>query len=136
MRHVTHCPEETARLGAEFARRLRKGDTVCLSGEMGTGKTVFVQGCVKALGCDEPVTSPTFTLCNEYFTKEYKILHYDLYRIKDDDELFSVGFYDNDGDLVFAEWAERAVIKDRKCVTVAFGYGSGADERVIDIPEI
>lgn len=135
MIYKTNTPEETAKLGEEFAFRLKKGDTVCLDGEMGAGKTVFVQGCAKALGFNEPVTSPTFTLCNEYITKELKILHYDLYRIMDEDDLFSVGFYDNDGDLVFVEWAGNADITDRKCIHLKFNYGNGNNERYIEIPD-
>ena len=98
MKYITRTPEETSNLGKEFASRLTKGDTVCLDGEMGAGKTVFVQGCARALGYNDAVTSPTFTLCNEYITDSLKVLHYDLYRIMDEDDLFSVGFYDNDGD--------------------------------------
>ena len=135
MKYTTFTPEETAKLGAEFAAKLQKGDTVCLDGEMGAGKTVFVQGCAKALGYKEAVTSPTFTLCNEYITDELKILHYDLYRIMDEDDLFSVGFYDNDGDIVFVEWAGNADITDRKCIHLKFSYGSGDNERNIEIPD-
>lgn len=135
MKYTTFTPEETAKLGEEFASKLQKGDTVCLDGEMGAGKTVFVQGCAKALGYGDAVTSPTFTLCNEYITKDLKILHYDLYRIMDEDDLFSVGFYDNDGDIVFVEWAGNADITDRKCIHLKFGYGTETNERYIEIPD-
>lgn len=135
MEYKTCTPEDTAALGEKFAMKLRKGDTVCLDGEMGAGKTVFVQGCVKALGYNDAVTSPTFTLCNEYITNELKILHYDLYRIMDEDDLFSVGFYDNDGDIVFVEWAGNADITDRKCIHLKFEYGSETNERIITIPD-
>jgi len=135
MEYKTYTPEDTAALGEKFAMKLRKGDTVCLDGEMGAGKTVFVQGCVKALGYNDAVTSPTFTLCNEYITNELKILHYDLYRIMDEDDLFSVGFYDNDGDIVFVEWAGNADITDRKCIHLKFEYGSETNERIITIPD-
>ena len=123
MIYTTHTPEETAELGKKFALQVKKGDTICLDGEMGAGKTVFVQGCAKALGFNEPVTSPTFTLCNEYITKELKILHYDLYRIMDED------------DIVFVEWAGNADITDRKCIHLKFSYGSGNNERNIEIPD-
>lgn len=135
MKYITKAPEETEKLGAEFASKLQKGDTVCLDGEMGAGKTVFVQGCAKALGYADAVTSPTFTLCNEYITNGLKILHYDLYRIEDEDDLFSVGFYDNDGDIVFVEWAGNADITDRKCIHLKFSYGSGENERNIEISD-
>ena len=135
MKYITRTPEETANLGREFALRLTKGDTVCLDGEMGAGKTVFVQGCAKALGYNDAVTSPTFTLCNEYITDNLKILHYDLYRIMDEDDLFSVGFYDNDGDIVFVEWAGNADITDRKCIHLKFEYGNEPNERIIKIPD-
>ena len=135
MKYITRTPEETANLGREFALRLTKGYTICLDGEMGAGKTVFVQGCAKALGYNDAVTSPTFTLCNEYITDNLKILHYDLYRIMDEDDLFSVGFYDNDGDIVFVEWAGNADITDRKCIHLKFSYGNADNERNIEIPD-
>lgn len=135
MKYITRTPEETSNLGKEFASRLTKGDTVCLDGEMGAGKTVFVQGCAKALGYNDAVTSPTFTLCNEYITDSLKVLHYDLYRIMDEDDLFSVGFYDNDGDIVFVEWAGNADITDRKCIHLKFSYGNADNERIIEIPD-
>ena len=135
MEYKTYTPEETSALGEKFALKLQKGDTVCFDGEMGAGKTVFVQGCAKALGYNDAVTSPTFTLCNEYITPELKILHYDLYRIMDEDDLFSVGFYDNDGDIVFVEWAGNADITDRKCIHLKFEYGKDPNERIITIPD-
>ncbi|MBQ2882075.1 MAG: tRNA (adenosine(37)-N6)-threonylcarbamoyltransferase complex ATPase subunit type 1 TsaE [Clostridia bacterium] len=135
MEYKTYSPEETAELGKKFALKLQKGDTVCMDGEMGAGKTVFVQGCAEALGYKDAVTSPTFTLCNEYITDKFNILHYDLYRIMDEDDLFSVGFYDNDGDIVFVEWAGNADITDRKCIHLKFEYGNEPNERIIKIPD-
>lgn len=135
MKYITYTPEETEDYGIRFAKKLKKGDIVCLDGEMGTGKTVFVQGCVKALGYRYEVNSPTFTLCNEYITESLKILHYDLYRITNDDDLFSTGFYDNDGDIVFIEWAGNTEIPDKKCFNLKFSYGKKMNERIIEIPD-
>ena len=70
-----------------------------------------------------------------HITDIFKILHYDLYRIMDEDDLFSVGFYDNDGDIVFVEWAGNADITDRKCIHLKFEYGNEPNERIIKIPD-
>jgi tRNA threonylcarbamoyladenosine biosynthesis protein TsaE len=77
----TSSPEETEAAGAELAARLRPGDVVLVSGELGTGKTTFVRGACRALGVTGPVTSPTFTIGQVYAGRAFEIAHLDLYRI-------------------------------------------------------
>ncbi|MFP5298806.1 MAG: tRNA (adenosine(37)-N6)-threonylcarbamoyltransferase complex ATPase subunit type 1 TsaE [Actinomycetota bacterium] len=107
IRVVTRSPEETRILGASLAPTLLPGDVISLSGELGSGKTVFVQGLAAALGVHERVTSPTFTIVHEYAGR-YPIVHLDIYRLDSFQELLDLGFeefLDPDAILVL-EWGE------------------------------
>lgn len=100
--------EDIARI---LAPRIKENGFLALYGDMGAGKTAFVRGLVKALcpECLELVHSPTFAIVNEYDGDEVKIRHFDLYRLKDEDDLYSTGFYDciDAGFLVITEWSEN-----------------------------
>lgn len=107
---ITRSPEETRRLGEVIGNALAGKFTIALTGELGAGKTVFVQGLARGLGVDpdEPVTSPTYTLINEYEGR-LKLLHADLYRLSGAPDLSDIGFEEMtaaDAVLV-AEWADR-----------------------------
>jgi tRNA threonylcarbamoyladenosine biosynthesis protein TsaE len=104
----TRSVEETLTLARRLAAELRPGDVLALSGELGAGKTVFVQGVARALGCEQPVTSPTFTIIHEYRTSP-PLFHVDLYRLSTEREAWDVGIEDylrGDG-ICLVEWAER-----------------------------
>jgi tRNA threonylcarbamoyladenosine biosynthesis protein TsaE len=102
--------EETWQAAAEVAGLLRPGLVVALHGDLGAGKTTFVQGLGWALGLRRPVTSPTFTVCTEHVTREFKLVHMDLYRLSGPDDLLAIGFpeYLESGAVVAVEWPERA----------------------------
>ncbi len=91
MQFISNSPDETQTFAADMAKRLRAGDVLCLYGDLGAGKTAFVQGLAKGLGIDEPITSPTFTIVNEYEGR-LPLYHFDVYRIADSDEMYEVGF--------------------------------------------
>lgn len=101
---------DTDRIAREIASMLKKGDVLALYGEMGAGKTAFVRGLVGALcpECLPLVHSPTFAIVNEYEGDSVTVYHYDLYRIADEDDLYSTGFYDRLGGdgIVVTEWSE------------------------------
>ncbi len=101
---------ETEAIAEMIARRLENGGFLALYGGMGAGKTAFVRGLVKALApeCLELVHSPTFAIVNEYRGNKINIFHFDLYRLTDDDDLYSTGFYDfiEQGGLTITEWSE------------------------------
>jgi len=102
---------ETWRVAASVAGLLPSGGVVALSGELGAGKTTFVQGLAQALGIRRPVTSPTFTLVSEYAgSGRRKLVHMDLYRLRTPDDLLAIGFaeYLESGAVVAIEWSERA----------------------------
>lgn len=104
----THSAEETAELGKMLGKLLQRGDVLCLGGNLGTGKTAFTGGIAAALGVDGYITSPTFTLVNEYKGR-IPLYHFDVYRIADPEEMFEIGFeeYLDGGGVVVIEWAER-----------------------------
>lgn len=99
--------EATFALGAELAEALKPGDIVCMYGELGAGKTVFVQGLAKGLGVDDYISSPTFNIVNTYAGR-LTLNHFDAYRIADCDEMLDIGFdeYINGDGVCVIEWAE------------------------------
>jgi tRNA threonylcarbamoyladenosine biosynthesis protein TsaE len=101
-------PEETAKLAANFIQACEPGDRVVLNGNLGAGKTFFIKSALLSLGITE-VNSPSFAIVNEYY-KDFRIYHFDFYRLKNPVELFDIGWQDylNDDDaLVFVEWGNR-----------------------------
>ena len=107
---VSNSPEETERYAARFYHMLVSGDVVALYGVLGAGKTCFVRGVARAAGVDpDEVTSPSFTLINEYPGGELPVFHFDLYRLGDPREFYSTGgddYFSRDG-IVMIEWAEK-----------------------------
>ncbi|MBQ4317359.1 MAG: tRNA (adenosine(37)-N6)-threonylcarbamoyltransferase complex ATPase subunit type 1 TsaE [Clostridia bacterium] len=101
---------ETEEIAKEIAKRLANGGFLALYGGMGAGKTAFVRGLVKALcpECLDLVHSPTFAIVNEYRGNNIDIFHFDLYRLTDEDDLYSTGFYDyiEQGGVTVTEWSE------------------------------
>lgn len=105
---TTRTPEETMKAGSTFASYLQKGDVISLRGSLGAGKTVFAKGIAKALGIEDNIVSPTFTLIQEYEGK-MKMFHLDLYRLSGEDEFESMGgedFLYPDGTSLI-EWSEK-----------------------------
>lgn len=86
--------EETTSLGVSLGKLLKAGDIICLTGDLGTGKTHITKGIAKGLSIDEYITSPTFTIVNEYDSGRLKLNHFDVYRVSDPDEIYAIGFDD------------------------------------------
>lgn len=105
---TTHSEDETIREGERLGRTLRPGDVVALQGGLGAGKTAFVRGLAAGLGIDSYITSPTFTIVNEY-SGEIPLYHFDLYRIESESELLEIGWYDyiNLGGVCAVEWSDK-----------------------------
>ena len=105
---VTASEKETADLAERLCRSIHAGQVVAFTGGMGMGKTAFVRGALRAYGNPSFVSSPTFALVHDYGGKPH-IYHFDMYRITDEDDLYSTGFYDylNDDSILFIEWSEN-----------------------------
>ena len=111
---ITNSPEETENVGFELAKRM-EGDSslpsfIALYGDLGVGKTAFVRGFARVFSPSALVRSPTFALVNEYPTKgARRLFHFDMYRITDEDDLYSIGYYDylDDGSICLVEWSEN-----------------------------
>jgi tRNA threonylcarbamoyladenosine biosynthesis protein TsaE len=107
---LTNGEQETIELGASFAKtKLKLGDVVALIGDLGSGKTRFIKGICSGLGVSEHVSSPSFTIVNEYASNIGKIFHFDFYRIASPSELNEIGFddYIYDEGICLIEWADR-----------------------------
>ena len=91
---ISHSTIETEEIATNFSKMLEKGDFVALFGDLGVGKTAFVRGMAKSICPSASVKSPTYTIVNEYKDEKGKLFHFDVYRIEDDDDLYSMGFYD------------------------------------------
>lgn len=126
---------QTEELGARLARQLKAGDVVAFYGPLGAGKTAFARGVLRALGYAGTVASPTFTIVNEYRGGALDVAHFDMYRVSDEEGLYSTGFYDYlDGRMaLLIEWSENigwAIEDDAIRVTIS---GSGEQPRIITI---
>ena len=135
MEYLSHSPEETEHIGEMLGRRLRPGTVVAYRGGLGMGKTAFTRGLARGLGCAGRVTSPTFTIVNEYdgATPQF---HFDMYRLGSSDELFDIGWEDylTRGGVCAVEWSERvddAMPADTLWVDIA--RGTDESDRIITI---
>ena len=133
---ITHSPEETRALGARLARLLQPGAVVAFTGDLGAGKTAFISGMAQGLDIPERVTSPTFTIVNEYEGGRLPLFHFDMYRLGSADELFHIGWEDYlaRGGVCAVEWSENVAeaIED-DAVRVDIARGEDDNSRVIRI---
>ncbi len=104
---ISHSENDTIEFAKSFAKKLNKHSIIVLSGDLGSGKTKFTEGILKYFGLDDEISSPTFTIVNEYDAKNVKIFHFDLYRLEDIDEFYAIGGeeYLQNGICIF-EWGE------------------------------
>ena len=135
MNYITNNPEQTEALGAALAQRLGPGDVVAFYGDLGAGKTAFVRGMARGLGIREPVTSPTYTIVNEYPSGRTPLFHFDLYRLSGPDDLFDIGWEDylERGGLCAVEWGERVQDALEDAVRVTIRMAGGPDRREITV---
>ena len=104
---ISNSWEQTFEAGKTLAKKLSPGDVIAFHGDLGAGKTVFVRGLAEGLGLDARVTSPTFTIVNEY-EGDIPLFHFDMYRLSGSDELFEIGWEDylSRGGICAVEWSE------------------------------
>ena len=109
MEYITTSPEETEAVGQLLASRLRPGTVIAFEGDLGAGKTAFTRGLARGLGATDRVTSPTYTIVNEYTSGRLPLFHFDMYRLSSADELFDIGWEDylERGGICAVEWSEN-----------------------------
>lgn len=118
----SHSPEETFNLGFKIGKRLKKGDIICLNGDLGSGKTTITKAIAKALGIEDNITSPSFTIVNEYYG-DVELYHFDVYRIDDIEEMYDLGYeeYFFSEGICIIEWSnmiEEILPKERLVITL------------------
>ncbi|MBQ7588334.1 MAG: tRNA (adenosine(37)-N6)-threonylcarbamoyltransferase complex ATPase subunit type 1 TsaE [Lachnospiraceae bacterium] len=134
----TYGSEETYRLGEEMGRKAEPGDVYALTGDLGTGKTVFAQGFAAGLGISGYVNSPTFTILQVYEEGRLPLYHFDVYRIEEPEEMEEIGYEDyfyGDG-VTLIEWAELidVLLPDRAFrINISKDPGKGDDYRRIEM---
>lgn len=122
MQITTHSADETQALGKKLAESLRPGDVIAYFGDLGAGKTAFTRGIAEGLGVLEQVTSPTYTIVNEYLSGRLPLFHFDMYRLGSSDELFDIGWEDYlaRGGVCAVEWSENVedALRDAIHITI------------------
>ena len=135
MKMTTTSPRETELLGERLAQQLKGGEVLALFGGMGMGKTAFTRGLARVLDVEEPVSSPTFALVNEYAWR-LPLYHFDMYRVTSWDDLYSTGFFDylETGGVLVIEWSENIEeALPENTVKIIFKRGNGENDREIEI---
>ena len=120
MEFLTHSPVETEAVGEKLAAQLMPGTVIAYRGDLGAGKTAFTRGLARGLGIFDPVTSPTYTLVNEYLSGKLPLFHFDMYRLSSSDDLFDIGWDDylERGGVCAVEWSENVFDALEKPITV------------------
>ena len=133
---LSHSLDETLSIGKELATELPEGSLILLTGDLGAGKTALTRGFVSHWGLEDFVTSPTFTLMNEYKNDEIFIVHFDLYRLNSLEEVLEIGLedYAEEADYCLIEWPDIALpVLDMPSIRVEIALGDDENRRIIEI---
>ena len=135
MEFLTYSPEETEAVGAALGKILNPGAVLAYRGDLGAGKTAFTRGLARGLGYREPVTSPTYTIVNEYLGGRLPLFHFDMYRLASSDDLWDIGWEDylERGGVCAVEWSENVddAMENAIYVTI-YKTGEGSRRIVIE----
>ena len=122
MQYITNSPGETEAIGAALGNIINPGTVIAYRGALGAGKTAFTRGLARGLGCTEIVTSPTYTIVNEYLGGRIPLFHFDMYRLRASDDLFDIGWEDylDRGGVCAVEWSENVddAMEDAIVITI------------------
>ena len=122
MQYITSSPAETEAIGAALGKIILPGTVIAYRGDLGAGKTAFTRGLARGLGCSEIVTSPTYTIVNEYLGGRIPLFHFDMYRLRSSDDLFDIGWDDylDRGGVCAVEWSENVddAMEDALYITI------------------
>ena len=132
MEYITNSPEETEALGAALAAKLIPGTVIAYRGDLGAGKTAFTRGLARGLGCREIITSPTYTIVNEYLGGRLPLFHFDMYRLASSDDLWDIGWEDylERGGICAVEWSENVADAMEDAVTITLEKLGGDSRRI------
>ena len=134
MEFITNSPMETEKVGEVLGKVLKPGTILAYEGDLGAGKTAFTRGLARGLGAKEQVTSPTYTIVNEYLSGRIPLFHFDMYRLASSDDLWDIGWEDylERGGVCAVEWSENVedALEDAICVTI---HKTGETSRRIEI---
>ena len=139
MTYTTHSPAETEALGAALGRVLTPGTVIAYRGDLGAGKTAFTRGLARGLGYADPVTSPTYTIVNEYLGGRLPLFHFDMYRLRSSEDLWDIGWEDylDRGGICAVEWSENVEDALEDALTVTIGkLGEGSRRITIEGGEL
>jgi len=122
MQYITNSPAETEAIGSALGKIINPGTVIAYRGDLGAGKTAFTRGLARGLGCTDIVTSPTYTIVNEYLGGRIPLFHFDMYRLRSSDDLFDIGWDDylDRGGVCAVEWSENVddAMEDAICITI------------------
>lgn len=137
MKTISYSENETENIAESFAKKLKGKEIIAMFGTMGMGKTAFTRGLVKGLDSSDDVSSPTFAIVNEYHGK-FNIYHFDMYRIKSLDDLYSTGFFDYiDNGIIIIEWSENIeTVLPNNTIKIRIKLGENPNERVINFTNL
>jgi tRNA threonylcarbamoyladenosine biosynthesis protein TsaE len=132
---LSRSPEQTEAFGRALAARLQPGDVVAYTGDLGAGKTALTRGIAAGLGVVEQVTSPTYTIVNEYRSGRLPLFHFDLYRLHSEEELFEIGWEDYlaQGGVCAVEWSENVpeILGNALHISISRAPGGDNDRRIV-----
>ena len=122
MEYITHSPAETEAIGAALGKILKPGAVIAYRGDLGAGKTAFTRGLARGLGFTDMVTSPTYTIVNEYLGGRLPLFHFDMYRLRSSDDLWDIGWEDylERNGICAVEWSENVAdaLEDPISITI------------------
>lgn len=132
MQFITNTPDETELVGERLGRALSGGEVIAYRGDLGAGKTAFTRGLARGLGISMRVTSPTYTIVNEYIGGRLPLFHFDMYRLDSADDLFDIGWEDylHRGGVCAVEWSENVSEAIEKAITVEIEKLSDETRRI------
>ncbi len=132
MTYLTNSPSETDAIGAALGARMPAGTVIAYRGDLGAGKTAFTRGLARGLGCTDLVTSPTYTIVNEYLGGRLPLFHFDMYRLASSDDLWDIGWEDylERGGVCAVEWSENVADAMEDAVTITIEKLGGDTRRI------
>ena len=133
MELITHSPAQTEALGAALAAQLKPGAVLAFTGDLGAGKTAFTRGLARGLGASDRVTSPTYTIVNEYLSGRLPLFHFDMYRLSCADELWDIGWEDylDRGGVCAVEWSEHVADALTGAITIRIEKAGENTRRIL-----